>query len=228
MNDEASDFHARYARLSDNELLRLHETRHDLTRPAQEGLDQEMRMRQIEPGDVAAAQPVSGMDFGNDQISIWGYWDPISANEAVAALQKEDIDAQLVPTEVRERRDGREAAYFELVIPKSDEERAKAVLRRKQGLFPLAEDTDSRYSAPSAGDDTITVAQFDKAEDCRLAEQALTEAGIAFHATSEEWQGQTIWSVEVAVESMERAGVVIEGALPPPTEEEDATDLPVK
>lgn len=97
---------------------------------------------------------------------------------------------------------------FEIWLEAGDIEAAKALLRTKMGLFPMAEvDGDEFVDQPATG----LVGMFESVEEADEVRALLAEEGIA--ATVAEDADEAMWQVTVAPEDQERAIALVAGEL---------------
>ena len=98
------------------------------------------------------------------------------------------------------------APRFEIWLETAGIEPAKALLRAKMGLFPLAEvdEDDDGLDGADSGADELVVAEFDSAADAEAAKAVLTAAGIAARIDEDDTDS-TVSAVVVPAEDQERA-----------------------
>lgn len=178
---------ALYEEKGDGELLDLHERRDDLTPLAQQALEQVMRERRLEPeaaeAQAGAEEPGGadaegeGLPIGEDEAPLWFFQDGFQMSSATKALEEAGVEYRVLDpslTEAYRRQDGRSMG-LQMVVAKADLERAKSVLRKAVGLFPLPEVEGDEHAV----DGYAVVGVFDR-EDALLVAKTLGEQGFSF------------------------------------------------
>jgi hypothetical protein len=154
---------------------------------------------------------------GPGEVSLRTFHDAFEVGRACESLEGNGVPFRLedVSEEMaRTRGDGYAAVALNLIVEKSNRERAVAVLRKEMGLFPVQE-----VAEPDAMIDDGTVSQvgyFGGREDADEIARVLEEAGI-WHRVVANPDGaaetEDAWVVEVREVDLMRAGDVVEKAL---------------
>ena len=239
MNTEWNRLHEVYAGMADGELLELAAKPEELTDVAQNVLKREMAARRLEvPAKGAEAEGDGEVEAGSafrtnltfeasGAVSLMTLNDALRTSDACAYLEEE-----AVPFEVRDRsapqvgfvRYGNgPAVAFEFVVPVSELERAKQILRERMGLFPVQEVAEADEPVD---DGTMSILGcFASAEEADEVAAGLREAGFrcSVRDTSgspeiEEEEEEYPFLVEVrevdlmkALAVIEASGEVVEG-----------------
>jgi hypothetical protein len=138
--------------------------------------------------------------------SLISFYDGIELGKACAILEDEQMEPVIEPiagdaqTGVPPR--------FEVWLHTAEIDRAKALLRRKMGLFPLAEMDGEDFSDEVA---TGLVAVFETHVEAERVRVLLVEQGIPAEVEQDTELSQ--WEVTVAPEQQERAVELVAGGL---------------
>jgi hypothetical protein len=209
-----------YAAKSDGELEALYAGREDLTEVAAEALAQVMEQRGLLrewPKDEAVAEASDEDALGADEALVYVFNDAFQAREAIRHLRDAEIEHRMLDWhEVEpERAVSWSGVDLGLVTARGDVARARGILKEKLGLFPGAE---VDVTAPEDEAEAMVVLSMFERADALVAAQALGAAGISYlwrdgrDAAAGLPDGETV-AIEVAPETLERAGVVLEEAM---------------
>jgi hypothetical protein len=215
-----------YREMSDGELVELAGKPDDLTDLAQEVLRGEMTHRGLKADpDEAAEADRRGMPrqrFGTElpdgSVVLITFNDALAAGNACDFLEAGEIEVNV--RDVSEK-DGTSGSFYggppvalQVIVPRTDRERAVKILREKMGLFPLQEVEDADELVD---DGTVTaVGYFGKRADADVVAHALDEAKIWNRVVANEEgsvEDENAFSVEVKEVDLFEAGDVVEKAI---------------
>ena len=198
-NGELQRLRRLYEGMGDAELVALGEDARDLRPDAREALTSELRERGLDvptakqefmtEGEVglptAGDLMPSNLGATGPEIELCVFYDALAAGRACEFLEGAGIPfhvADLAQNSGLGTLEGGPAVVLRLTVPLSDVERAKAILRKRMGLFPLQE---VEASDEMVDDGTrAVVGSFGTHGEAEKAAQALTEAGF------ENWVGE--------------------------------------
>jgi hypothetical protein len=217
MDEEWRRLQGLYAAMSDNELLRMAESKGGLTEVAQEAVEAEMSSRGlvVEAPMVEAAPEVSEAVDDPLLVELMTFSIAMDAETALRALDDRGIPVRMEPA-MRQMVEGGpkvKTSWLTIFVERTQREEAQGVLRARMGLFPVLAADEVDHS--EADDEALmAVGTFDVAEDVEVVRKALTDAGVWFRVddgdkSDPEWGGTL---VEVRVEDWDRALEVVEAA----------------
>jgi|GEM_PF-1791760 hypothetical protein len=171
------------------------------------------------PAFVLGSAPVVDAPGGEDEDwmkpgEAWlgVFHDAFEVDRACHLLEENDVPFRLHDSLDRSRpRRGTRAdgpgVALNLIVSGADRERAKAILRKNMGLFPLQEVAEAD---PIVDDGTVsTVGTFGRRDDADMVANALDEAGI-WHRLVSNPEGsvanEDAWTLEVKEVDLVRAG----------------------
>jgi hypothetical protein len=162
------------------------------------------------------AAPADDSSVGKDESLLGLFYDAIEVGRMCEFLEAAGVPFRI--EDVSKPKSGlgmydSPPVALNVIVAKSDRERAMAVLRKEMGLFPLQEVAD-----PDAAVDDGTVSQvgyFGSRADADAVASALDDAGIWHRLVANEEgsaEAEDAWVVEVREVDLMRAGDVVEKA----------------
>lgn len=230
-NEELQRLQALYRDMGDGELVGLGENPGDLTPSAREALRAELRQRGLEPPTVDRADMADGevgmptaadlmpanLGATGPEIELMVFYDAMVAGRACELLEEAGIPfhvTDLTDSSGLGTLEGGPAVALRLTVPLTDLERAKGILRRNMGLFPLQEVA----TADEVVDDgtRTAVGYFGTREDAEEIAEILSGAGFA-NWVEENPEGseaeENLFAVEVREVDLFAAGEAVDKAL---------------
>jgi len=242
MDGELDRLRKLYAELGEEHLLDLADERESLTGDAQFALGEELRRRgllkepeaQEQTGPVEETERADGFGVGVPglfpgaapavelalepggetrlgMVGLISFFDGIELSRACAVLEDADIEPAI--EEVAGDPTIGTAARFEVWVSAADVVPAKLVLRRRMGLFPLAEvDENDRGDDEAGAESERVVAEFDSSAEAAEVRDLLISSGFAARIIQDPADPQAS-VVVVAAEEHEGALALLEARL---------------
>jgi hypothetical protein len=222
LDGQLENLTALYAEKSDDELVRMHGGREDLTEVAQQALADVLRARGLETRGAFAGQepPRAGNGEGEEVLApgetlLYMFHDAFEAREAMRVLTEAEIAHRILDWHAvdPEQPVSYTGLDLGLVAAKADAAGVIAVLREKLDLLPEGQSE----SDGSDGDAFQMISMFDRS-DALVVARALGEGGFSFlwrdgrEKGTDLPDGETV-AIEVPASSFAAASAVVEQKL---------------